>query len=60
MNFIETITKRQKLNTEELVNELSERVDLGKDNQRIFSALGVVMLTQVIYVEKMIHVPITS
>lgn len=44
MNFIETISCRQKLNTESLLNDLSGKIDLDKDNQKTFSALGIVML----------------
>lgn len=44
MNFITTIQERYTLNTEELLNELSKRLDLDGDNSKIFSALGMVML----------------
>ena len=44
MNFKDTISSRQKLNTEELLDELSKRINLDEDNQRVFSALGIVML----------------
>lgn len=44
MNFIETIQNRHNLKTEDLLNELSERLNLDEDNKNIFSALGMVML----------------
>lgn len=44
MNFIDILKKRHTLSTEELLNELSLRLDLDGDNQNIFSVLGMVML----------------
>jgi (p)ppGpp synthase/HD superfamily hydrolase len=44
MNFKDTISQRQDLNTEELLDELSNRINLNDDNQKTFSALGTVML----------------
>lgn len=44
MNFIETIQHRHTLTTEELLNDLSRRLNLDYDNRNVFSALGMVLL----------------
>lgn len=44
MDLLTTIKYRQTQTTEELINELSKRLDLDADNRQVYSVLGMVLL----------------